>query len=512
MSVAEGPTNFSTVTTLERVNSIATAKTPAEQLDSVYEVERCCEVIESGHYQRIALQFPDYLMSDAVAVSNAIKDKTKIRNFILGDTSYGSCCVDFITAEHLSADLIIHYGRSCLSPVDRLPVLYVFAGQPMDISHCASTVSDLIGTSTPILLLYDVIYARHADALAETLRQLTQANVVLSSLLIPELIARPTSTNANHMASSCCKSDNKCSTNESTDSCCTSKPSNTSCCQGTKIDLTSIHSSGKDNSNIVESTNDKEGEESIANGVFKKCGRLVELPEGTDLSDFTAVFIGKEGLTLTNLMMNFNKCKFASYNPLNRKGRLETMNVNMALMRRYYLVEKAKDANVVGILLGTLGVADYMGILSHLKKVIAKAGKKSYCFVMGKVNEFKVANFPEIDIFCLIACPENVLIDSKEYYRPVVTPFEMELACVKGKEWTGNYTTDFHDILPNIPAGEEASMDHDEILTDDDEPDFSPLTGTFRRNLRLEARSGATSSAMAVRDKTTDLVPTTNVA
>ncbi len=48
---------------------------------------------------------------------------------------------------------------------------------------------------------------------------------------------------------------------------------------------------------------------------------------------------------------------------------------------------------------------------------------------MGKLNAPKMANFLEIDIFVLVACPENSLLDSQEFYKPVVTPYEMEVAC-----------------------------------------------------------------------------------
>ena len=32
---------------------------------------------------------------------------------------------------------------------------------------------------------------------------------------------------------------------------------------------------------------------------------------------------------------------------------------------------------------------------------------------MGKLNVAKMANFMEVDVFVLVACPENTLIDSK---------------------------------------------------------------------------------------------------
>lgn len=129
-------------------------------------------------------------------------------------------------------------------------------------------------------------------------------------------------------------------------------------------------------------------------------------------------------------------------------GRTESVSINRALMKRYYAIERAKDASVVGILVGTLGVADYLTILQQLKETIGRAGKKSYTFAMGKLNVPKLANFLEIDVFVLIACPENSLLDSSEFYKPVVTPFEMEVACNKNREWSEEYVTDFHHLLP----------------------------------------------------------------
>src|SRR6202000_1650150 len=55
------------------------------------------------------------------------------RLFILADTSYGACCVDEVAAEHVDADVVVHYGRSCLSPTARLPVIYVFTTRPLDM-------------------------------------------------------------------------------------------------------------------------------------------------------------------------------------------------------------------------------------------------------------------------------------------------------------------------------------------------------------------------------------------
>ena len=72
-----------------------------------------------------------------------------------------------------------------------------------------------------------------------------------------------------------------------------------------------------------------------------------------------------------------------------------------------------------------------MDIINHLRQIIKNAGKKSYTFLIGKINVPKLANFMEIDMFVIVACPENSLIDSKDFFKPIVTPFELEIALVK---------------------------------------------------------------------------------
>ena len=37
----------------------------------------------------------------------------------MADVTYGACCVDDFSARALGCDLMVHYGHSCLVPVDR---------------------------------------------------------------------------------------------------------------------------------------------------------------------------------------------------------------------------------------------------------------------------------------------------------------------------------------------------------------------------------------------------------
>lgn len=47
----------------------------------------------------------------------------------------------------------------------------------------------------------------------------------------------------------------------------------------------------------------------------------------------------------------------------------------------------------------------------------------------------------------LVACPENSLLDWKDFYQPVVSLYEVELACNSARQWSSKYITDFRQLL-----------------------------------------------------------------
>ena len=64
-----------------------------------------------------------------------------------------------MTAQHNNADSIIHFGPSCLSPTQRLPVLYVFGQQPLDVTTCSDACRYLVEDANKlVLVIYDVVF------------------------------------------------------------------------------------------------------------------------------------------------------------------------------------------------------------------------------------------------------------------------------------------------------------------------------------------------------------------
>jgi diphthamide biosynthesis protein 2 len=52
----------------------------------------------------------------------------------------------------------------------------------------------------------------------------------------------------------------------------------------------------------------------------------------------------------------------------------------------------------------------------------------------------------QIDIFCVVACPENSIFGFSEFMKGVVTPHEILLALNPNMEWKAEIFSDFNRI------------------------------------------------------------------
>lgn len=114
------------------------------------------------------------------------------------------------------------------------------------------------------------------------------------------------------------------------------------------------------------------------------------------------------------------------------------------------------------------------------------SGKKPYLLAVGKPNPAKLGNFLEIDAFCLIACPENSLLDSREYMNPIITPYELVLALNPSYIWSPcQYDFNLESILPKIHNSIQIQESPENDGDSDEEPVFSLVTGTYSMNKRF---------------------------
>lgn len=84
----------------------------------------------------------------------------------------------------------------------------------------------------------------------------------------------------------------------------------------------------------------------------------------------------------------------------------ESRTLKRGLMQRYNMVEKVRndDTQVIGILIGSVVVDNYMQLINAIKYSCAKAGKKYYEVLIGKLNEPKLKNFQFVKSTMLLIC------------------------------------------------------------------------------------------------------------
>ncbi|KAF2726170.1 putative diphthamide biosynthesis protein Dph2 [Polychaeton citri CBS 116435] len=448
------------------------ARLSDRDLSKQYEIPRTVDEILARQCHRIALQFPDDMLVDAPRVYEHLRDGLRRAHAqpnkgsptsasgldgveslaekvgqasiadqgpgkgpghmltILGDTSYGACCVDEVAAEHVDADVVVHYGRACLSPTARLPVIYVYTAKPLDIDQAVESFTKTYPDKAErVCLIADIPYSTYVPDFGERLRELGYLNVFAT-----EVLRDPASPLPNR-----------------------SLPAD------------------------VQQSQDK-------------------------LREYSVFHISSPPTSLL-LILSSRVNQIHIFDPNEGSSQATQASAAQLMRRRYALVTRLSTASVYGILINTLSVANYMDALSHVQDVIRRAGKKSYTFVVGKINAAKVANFAEIEGWVVIGCWESSLIESRDFWRPIVTPFELEMALAGddsrtwGGDWVGDFTTllDKHEddksdaqriteVVPN-DVRQSSGSSWDDQSSDDEPPEFDLRTGRYVSHTRPIGRS-----------------------
>ncbi|KAI1146033.1 putative diphthamide synthesis protein-domain-containing protein [Nemania diffusa] len=440
-----------------------------DELYAVYEIARTAAEIQRQNWTRVALQFPDAMLADApwvvgaldreigdleAAESNSAAEESieqqgegtrttrasgdaqqnqrhKRRLYILADTSYSACCVDEIAAEHADAEAIVHYGRACLSPTARLPVMHIFTRQELDHDAVAKAFAQEFGDKeTKAVIMADVMFQEHVAPICALLRTQGYAHIVAT-----ETIHDPSSTIPNRIIPS--------------------------------LDPVSPE---KHDYNLHEYH------------LFH-----ISTPPTSLL------------LTLSSRLASLRIYPTPS-SPYTTTASLPDPSATPGMLRRRYaLVLRLTTASIIGILVNTLSVKNYMSTISALREQIAAAGKKSYTIVVGKLNTAKLANFAEIDGWVVVGCWESGLVDQDGLFKPVITPFELALALQSDESriWTGEWWGGIEGVKgeikpdreaaePQETVGESTTENVDESITDEESepPVFDLRTGKLVSNSR----------------------------
>lgn len=354
-----------------------------DHLREIYEVERTAKELRDGARKRVALQFPDHMLGDAPRVVELLKaefatvhdpketeanqQQPNERIWILADTSYSACCVDEIAAEHVDADVVVHYGRSCLSPTSRLPVIYIFTKHTLDFEDAArSFETEFPDKEAKTVLMADVTYQAHLTELYQRIKDKGYTNLLSTRIQHDPLGSIPNRT-------------------------------------------------------VIDS-DDAEVKVDEKNGIDLKTYSIFHIS-----SPPTALLLALSSRVASLHIYPTSESQDTYYSP--------ARTTRAMLGRRYAKLLNLTTAGIIGILVNTLSIANYLSSIESIRKQIAAAGKKSYTIVVGKLNPAKLANFAEIDGWVVVGCWESSLVEEDtRFYRPVLTPFELEVALMPDEE------------------------------------------------------------------------------
>jgi diphthamide biosynthesis protein 2 len=533
-------------------------KTNITALDRAYSLNYISRVLTLRGSKRIALQFPDESLKDSPSIVRALKSKLESsfmstgellqlpHLYVLGDTTFGSCCVDEVAAEHTKCDLIVHFGHSCLSSVSITPTIFVFgrnihAGnqqvlgqvaralthevflsfqvpniadspeQPSPSSSCDVTVLEPPSPSPRVLFLWDpdctFIVPRILESIASGLKLVE--NVANYKNKQEEVNTSPSqATNVDNdeedveekvlmAVTSGCKWDT-CDNllDDLNDEIEDANKPFEFLSPHSSIFIPTLRRTSDPNTSSSSSSSSSSPSSSFSTNNTSICGFLI--PTSLLSSFKTVVYLGSKPTRCRALIASFagtadviqvdpshissllkdeeadvHKEKTSTRASTLPRGSLISVSGGRLMSQRYRMVEAIRSASTLGILAGTLGVDRHVEVIETLRSLINDAGKTSYTVLVGKPNPAKLGNFPEVDVFILVACPESTLLDDElaaTFPRPVATPHEAIVALNGWNEeeeeeenkdgitqkrkinpgssvWTGQSRFDFSDLL-----------------------------------------------------------------
>ncbi|OSX74404.1 hypothetical protein BU14_0290s0012 [Porphyra umbilicalis] len=138
-----------------------------------FEVPKTVWRIRRAGASVVALQMPEGLLRYAGVLGDILRAHAGVADvLVLGDVTYGACCVDDLTAASLGADFLVHYGHSCLVPVTAcvVPALYVFVHIAFDASHLLACLRDTFPPTARLALTATIQFVDTLHAVGPALR------------------------------------------------------------------------------------------------------------------------------------------------------------------------------------------------------------------------------------------------------------------------------------------------------------------------------------------------------
>ncbi|CCC66830.1 hypothetical protein NCAS_0A02720 [Naumovozyma castellii] len=424
------------------------------KISQYYALDELIGFLKASSYKNITLQFPDALIKDSSIITRLLQVRidelhleTPPRFWVLADTAYSACCVDEVAAEHVNSDLVVHFGDACLNAIQKLPVVYSLGRPHLDLTPIVESFKrEFPDKSAKVCLMTNAPYTLHMKPLFDRLTKVEG----YSNLLYSQI--------------------------------------NTALAEGDSQILGVEHS--------MEAVGDDKLVFTLGNR------RLYSLSSSIEESPIKDVATLQSDYSLFHITIPqdphllYLTTTFQSVTLFDIKDQTIVTGPFPSMMKRYKFMSVARTAGCIGILVNTLSLRNTKETINKLATLIKSVGKKHYLFVVGKPNVAKLANFETIDVWCILGCSQSgIIIDQmNEFYKPIVTPYELTMALQDEVTWTGKWITDFQVALDEIEKtldsnGNEINEESGDLTMknptgESEAPEFDVVTGKYVSNSR----------------------------
>ena len=394
-----------------------------------FEIHKTVWRIQKEKVKVVALQFPEGLLMYSLIIADIFRSFCEIEILILGDVTYGACCVDDFTAKKLGAEMLVHYGHSCLIPVNitSIIVMYVFVEIYFDSSHLIECMKNLLLTtsstteneinSKPINnnKTTSIEYENTSNPIAESNSQLCNNNNKKIALLGTVQFISILHQVAEKLL--------------------------------IKNDDNSNASNKEDNSNYNNLNNKNIFYESIiipqvrplSSGETLGC--TAPIISGVD----SFIFVADGRFHLEAAMIRNPHLTAYRYDPYTKILSIERYDTQTMRNIRFSSIQKAQNLTKFGLILGTLGRQGSILKFKTLFDLLKSHNKKLIPFLMAELNPAKLNAIPltQVEVWVQVACPRLSIDWGLGFNRPILTPYELEVA-MGSKPWYDIYPMDYY--------------------------------------------------------------------
>jgi 2-(3-amino-3-carboxypropyl)histidine synthase len=294
-----------------------------------------------------------------------------------------ACCIDDLGAKALGADLLVHYGHSCLVPLTttEIPCLYVFVEIRVDVQHLIDCFCKTCPVGTRVHVMGTVQFRPAVAAAAKALNERERpATIPQAKPLSPgEVLGCTAPANLGGLENVNC-GDEQC-----------------------------------ESSNVS--------------------------------SEHVMLFIADGRFHLEAAMIANPTLRALRYDPYSKLLTDEKYETDKMKSIRKKAITKAMDpsAKVFGVILGTLGRQGNPAILGHVRSLLQKHGKRSFVLLLSEIFPKKLDMFTQVDVWVQIACPRLSVDWGHFFTKPVLSAYELNVALDEEK-WREVYPMDFYTV------------------------------------------------------------------